>query len=317
VTRKGQSHHEALHFLEREQLSKKTGYKENLFKFFSGRTFMKMRSLKAMALLFAVATISTSNAFAANFVERHFNRDSSLSQESHCHLTPAEIHQFIIRMEANLAQVNGNLNALFNMEGTLARNNVNPFTPSTGVFQYLDAINGTGPGSNGQAAANILSILNQLNVNPNLLAQIGNEFTVIVALAESYAVAVNTNASIQTQFQLALQWLASAQRLAGLLETAGVTSFVINPVTGQEDNIAGLLGTLTTLQTQIVQAFRAVLDGPNNVGAIPGDLDSQMNAIILLRTQISRLFGTIGALVVRDLACPGRGQDHDSSSSQF
>lgn len=268
---------------------------------------MKIHSWKTMAFLFTVATMATSNVFADNFIERHFKHDkmSDVDHRAHCHFTLEEIDDLIRRVNFDLLQIGTNLFGLFSMEGTLFRNGINPFTPDTGVFQYLDAINGTGPASYGQVAANLGSILSQLGVNTNLLAQIGNEFSVLAGLAESYGFAVNTNAPLANQQALAISWLASSQRLGNLFQAAGVTSFVINPTNGQKDNIAGLLGNFIILQSQLVQAFANVLNGSNQVGAIPGNLVSQMNAVILLRQQIASLYGTISILVVTDLACPG------------
>lgn len=273
---------------------------------------MKMRSLKAMAVLFALAITATSNVFAANFIDRHFGGDSSSgsSRIDARHFNRTPIAPIVRRAQIDLGQINSNLNNLFNMEGTLTRNGVNPFTPGTGVSQFLDSINGTGPRSNGQSLSDFLAIMsqlgvpnfNQLNINPNLITQIGSELTILIGLSESYAFAFNTNAPDQSQ--IALAWLESAQRLGALFQLAGVDSFVINPVTFQEDNISGLLGTLVVIQSQLVQAFGNSLNGLNNVGAIPGDLASQMNASVILNAQTALLSNTIADLVVRDLARP-------------
>jgi hypothetical protein len=261
---------------------------------------MKICSLKTIATWFAMATMTTSTAAFAHHHGSHSHHFHHHHHSHHhsCIISDTTLNDFNDRLLDDLFQIVNDLNNLFAIQGTFGQSSSTLANPLTNPFLagYLAAINGTGPGSIGEAGLDINNILAQFGFSVNV--------TPVIIAAEAYSTAVNTNQPQIVQQAAFAAWEAAIAALAAELQQAGVTGTTTNPLNNSPDTIAGLLSNLVTLESELIQAYRGVLDATNNFGANPAIPASEANAIPIITDQVADLVVSIVDLVLNNLACP-------------
>lgn len=245
---------------------------------------MKICSIKSISKWLAMAAVASSTTLFADLSSHsHSSHDNRFDR---C-IENLDVPGLIGRLEEATHAHFAALDSIYSYEGAIS----NPDPATNAALRGIIA-------SNNAVIAEVriqtTAVLQSLGVSDAVIAVLNNQSIAFDSAAEYYALAVNmtnTGHAGFNQVQAAIALEQAAQNLG--------TSYMLltgNPI------FVTFWTDIANLTTQVVQAYRLVLNTDNVFGAVPGDEFSETAAATSINVAIHDLVDAFDALLVNELS---------------